>query len=74
MVTRKRRNKTITSGPTLTEERRAENGYDKLFLRPPQPCREELAELAALLGVSPSHAAATAISECLERTKKARAA
>lgn len=62
-----------TSGPSLTEEQREALGHERpLFLRPPAGTKAQLAELARILGVSASEAAATAIAETLDRAKSRR--
>jgi hypothetical protein len=51
---------------SLSEDRRAELGHDRLFLRPPSPCADVLDELAKRLNTTRSLAAAYAIRMAFE--------
>lgn len=49
------------ANPSISEERREELGYDRLFLRPYAGTKKDLEELARRLNTSPSHAVSKAI-------------
>jgi hypothetical protein len=60
---------------SLSEDRRAELGHDRLFLRPPSPCADVLDGLAERLQTNRSLAAAFAIhmaSKAVEGMTKAQ--
>lgn len=54
-----------------TEERRAERGYDRLFLRPPQPTAATLDALVAKLNTNRSLGVALAVELLSERLEGA---
>lgn len=56
--------------PSLSEDRRAELGHDRLFLRPPSPCAAELDALAEKLQTTRSLASAYAIRMAREAVER----
>jgi hypothetical protein len=54
------------SGPNLSDERRAELGYETLFLRPAEGTKARLELLAERLGMSKAEALAHAIELALK--------
>ena len=53
----------------ISDERRAELGHERLYLRPPMGTNEKLAALAAMLGTTKADALAAALDVALAKAR-----